>query len=142
MVRKPRREEVKKLLKNLLDSEIPEIHDVAKQLSERVKQLEAHSVKLQNFITQIEGLAIEEADALDDTRIHELVTGLEKVLGERRRKPGTVVEPKTEAKPKAEVGAEAEAEPEEQVELKMKAASVRARTYSTPDGLVIRKTRI
>ena len=141
MVRKLRREEVQKLIKNLLDSEIPEIHNVAKQLSERVKQLEEHSVKLQNFITQIEELAIEEADAIDETRIHELVTGLEKVLGERRQKSGSS-EPKSEAKPKVKLGVEAKAEPEEQAELKGKAASVKARTYSTPDGLVIRKTRL
>ena len=141
MVSKLRREEVQKLIKNLLDSEIPEIHNVAKQLSERVKQLEEHSVKLQNFITQIEELAIEESDALDDTRINELVTGLEKVLGERRQKPSSA-EPKREAKPKVETGAEVKAEPEEQAELKGKAASVKAKTYSTPDGLVIRKTRL
>lgn len=141
MVRKLRRDEVQKLIKNLLDSEIPEIHNVAKQMSERVKQLEEHSVKLQNFITQIEELAIEEADAIDDTRIHELVTGLEKVLGERRQKSGPS-ESKREAKPKVESRVEAKAETEEQAELKGKAASVKAKTYSTPDGLVIRKTRL
>ena len=141
MVRKLRREEVQKLIKNLLDSEIPEIHNVAKQMSERVKQLEEHSVKLQNFVTQIEELAIEESDAIDENRIHELVTGLEKVLGERRQKSGSS-EPKSEAKPKVEARVEAKAEPEEQAEHKGKAASVKAKTYSTPDGLVIRKSRL
>lgn len=142
MPRKLRREEVQKLIKNLLDSEIPEIHNVAKQMSERVKQLEEHSVKLQNFVTQIEELAIEEADALDETRIHELVTGLEKILGQRRWKPSSVVEPKSESKPKVETETEVKAEPEEEVEREGKVANVKLKSYTTPDGLVIRKTRL
>ena len=136
MARKPRREEVQKLIKSLLDSELPEIQNVAKQLTDRIRQLEEHSLKVQNYVAQIESLAVEESDSLVDARIHELVTGLEKALGERRQKPKAPVA-ETKAETKVEVGTEAEQE-----EIEEKATKVRVKNYTTPDGLVIRKTRL
>jgi len=132
MARKPRREEVQKLVKGLLDSEIPEIQNVAKQLTQWIKQLEEHSLKLQEYVAKIEDLAVEEADALVDSRIHELVTGLEKILGEHRQKP-RVAAAGTEAENEAEVKAE--------VEEKTEVGALKPKKYTTPDGMVIRKSR-
>lgn len=132
MARKPRREEVQKLVKGLLDSEIPEIQNVAKQLTQWIKQLEEHSLKLQEYVAKIEDLAVEEADALVDSRIHELVTGLEKILGERRQKPRVAADG-TEAENEAEVKAE--------VEEKTEVEGLKLKKYTTPDGMVIRKSR-
>jgi len=148
MARKPRREEVQKLIKGLLDSELPEIQNVAKQLTDRIKQLEEHSVKLQDYVTQIESLTVEESDALVDARIRELVTGLEKAMGERRQKPEAAVSeskagPKVEAN--TEVKEDVEADTEAMVEVDEgddKTRSVKLKKYSTPEGLVIRKTRL
>ncbi|MBM4452891.1 MAG: hypothetical protein FJ024_10540, partial [Chloroflexi bacterium] len=105
MARKPRREEVERILKNLLESEIPEIQAVAKQLTDRIRKLEEHSVKLQDYVARIESLTAEEADALVESKIGEIVDDLERALGKRRQKPATVeVEPEAsvvEVAPKA-----------------------------------------
>ncbi|MBM3174927.1 MAG: hypothetical protein FJZ93_04255 [Chloroflexi bacterium] len=134
MARKPRREEVEKILKNLLESEIPEIQAVAKQLTDRIRKLEEHSVKLQDYVARIESLTAEEADALVESKIGEIVDDLERALGKRRQKPATVeVEPEVSAEivPKAVV--------EEGVEVK--STGLRPPRYKTPEGLVIRKSR-
>ena len=149
MAKKPRREEVQKLIKGLLDSELPEIQNVAKQLTDRIRQLEEHSLKLQNYVAQIENLAIEESDSLVDARIHELVTGLEKALGERRQKSqAPVAEQKPETKTgegaeaQGKVRAEARPEAEQDEEIEERATKVKVKSYTTPDGLVVRKTRV
>lgn len=148
MARKPRREEVQKLIKGLLDSELPEIQNVAKQLVDRIKQLEERSVKLQDYVAQIESLTIEESDALVDARIRELVTGLEKAMGERRQKSGAAASEskagsKVEASAEGEEGIEAETEAVAEVEgSEGEATNVKLKKYSTPEGLVIRKTRL
>jgi hypothetical protein len=134
MARKPRREEVEKILKNLLESEIPEIQAVARQLTDRIRKLEEHSVKLQDYVAQIESLTADEADAVVESKISEIVEDLEKALGKRRRKPAAVeVEPEASAEivPKA-VAEEGVGE---------KSTSLRPPKYSTPEGLVIRKSR-
>ena len=148
MARKPRREEVQKLIKGLLDSELPEIQNVAKQLTDRIKQLEEHSVKLQNYVAQIESLTVEESDALVDARIRELVAGLEKALGERRQKPGAAVS-ETKAEPKVEESTEVKEDVEADTGVVSgvdegvdEVSSVKLKKYSTPEGLVIRKTRL
>ena len=142
MAKKPRREEVQKLIKGLLDSELPEIQSVANQLVDRIKQLEERSIKLQDLVTQIENLAVDESDALVDAKIHDLVTGLEKAFGERRKpSKDTVSESKVEAGAKAEGSVEAETKPEDDVDKEVEVADVKLKQYTTPDGLVIRKTR-
>jgi len=135
MARKPRREEVERILKNLLESEIPEIQAVAKQLTDRIRKLEEHSVKLQDYVARIESLTAEEADALVESKIGEIVDDLERALGKRRQKPATVeVEPEASV---VEVAPKAVAE--ESVEVK--STGLRPPRYKTPEGLVIRKSR-
>ncbi|MBM3155286.1 MAG: hypothetical protein FJ008_08150 [Chloroflexi bacterium] len=134
MARKPRREEVERILKNLLESEIPEIQAVAKQLTDRIRKLEEHSVKLQDYVARIESLTAEESDALVESKISEIVDDLERALGKRRQKPVPVaVEPEdsSEVLPKTVA--------EEDVEVK--STALRPPRYKTPEGLVIRKSR-
>lgn len=86
MAKKPRTNEVQTIIKNLLDSEIPEIQNVARQLGERIKRLEEESGKLEDYISEIETQANEGADALAELRIGDLVKELERALGELRRR--------------------------------------------------------
>jgi hypothetical protein len=64
MERKPRRPKVQNIIKNLLDSEIPEIQSMANKLAEQIKDLEEQSSKLQEYVIQIEHMATDEANAL------------------------------------------------------------------------------
>jgi hypothetical protein len=144
MAKKPRRDAVRTIIKDLLHSEIPQIQSVAHQLAERIKQLEEHSWKLQDYVSQIENLATEEADAMVESRIQELLKDLDKTLGELKRGPkaavtspevGGVKRKKAEAE---EVTKEAEVVEEES---KVPQPGVGLVTYTTPEGYVIRKTR-
>lgn len=148
MAKKPRRDEVQKIVKNLLDSEIPETHTVAKQLAERIRQLDEHSSKLQEYVTQIENLATEEAETLVRSRISELLKDLEKALAElRQRARGTVmksevgseVEERAKVEEKAE-GVAREAEGLEE-ESEVPRPGVGLETYTTPEGFVVKKLR-
>ena len=155
MAKKPRRDKVQTIIRDLLGSEIPEIQTVAKQLSERIKQLEEHSLKLHEYVDQIEDLAVEEADALVESRISELLRDLDKSLTELKQRsrattPTPQPEPKIEKKivveEKAEEStreAEREAEKEvvEEAEEIMPHASLTPPTYMTPEGYKIRKSR-
>ena len=85
MVEKPRKSVVQNMVKNLIDSEIPEIQAVARDLAERIKQLEEHSWKLQHYATEIESLSAEEQEAPEEASLAELVRDLEKTLIELRR---------------------------------------------------------
>jgi len=76
MARKPRRDEVERILKNLLESEIPEIQTVARQLADRIKKLEEHSIKLQDYVAKIESLTEDEAEEVIESRISEIVDEL------------------------------------------------------------------
>jgi DNA anti-recombination protein RmuC len=134
MARKPRRDKVEKILKNLLQSEIPEIQAVARQLTDRIRKLEEHSVKLQDYVAQIESLTADEADEVVESKIGEIVEDLEKALGKRRRKPVAVeIEPEASAEIVPKAMAEESAEG--------KRSGMRPPRYSTPEGLVIRKLR-
>ena len=86
MVKKPRRAIVQNIIKNLLDSEIPEIQSMANKLAEQIKELEEHSLRLQDYVTQIENLATEEASAMVESRITEILKDLDKALGELRQR--------------------------------------------------------
>lgn len=148
MAKKPRRDEVQKIIKNLLDSEIPETQTVAKQLADRIRQLEEHGLKLQDYIAQIENLAAEEAEALAESKISEILKDLEKALGELRQRPrgavvksevGSGVGERAKAEEKAEGVAEEVVELEEESEAPPKGVGVE--TYTTPEGFVVKKLR-
>jgi cell division ATPase FtsA len=144
MAKKPRRDEVERILKNLLESEIPEIQAVARQLADRIKKLEEHSIKLQDYVAKIESLTEDEADEVIESRIGEIVDELEKALGKRRQKPSEISASKivpTKKVPAVEiVGNDTEAEEEEEVSGEIK-RGLRPPKYTTPEGMVIRKSR-
>ena len=155
MARKPRKNAVRDIIKNLLDSEIPEIQDVAKELAERIKKLEEHSWKLQHYATEIESLSEEEAELGPEISLGELIKDLEKTLDELRQKPvGDGVKAKVEAALEEELEAALEEELEEEIkEVKgvrepekiTKDEAPRSvtdiETYTTPEGFVVRKLR-
>jgi len=152
MAKKPQKNRVGKAIKELLDSEIPEIQNVAKQLADRVSQLEEHSLRLKEYIGRIEDLATEEADALVVNRIGELLEDVDNALGELRQKPkGAItklearrgVGAEEEAETKAEGEAESVAGEAEESEGESAALSsgVAIEKYSTPEGYVITKSR-
>jgi len=152
MAQKPRKNRVENVIKDLLDSEIPEIQNVAKQLADRVKQLEEHSSKLKEYVTQIEELATEEADALVVNRIGGLLKDVDKSLAELRQKPkaaiakleaGRGIGAGEEAETKAEGEAESVAGEVEELEGESEAPSsgVGIEKYITPEGYVIKKAR-
>ena len=143
MAKKPRRDEVERILKNLLESEIPEIQSVARQLADRIRQLEEHSIKLQDYVAKIESLTEDEADEVIESRIGEIVDELEKALGKRRRKP---LEAPTSKLIPAQKGSATDAvetvdEVEDEEEVEVKRGALRPPTYKTPEGMVIRKSR-
>jgi len=152
MAKKPQKNRVSKAIKELLDSEIPEIQNVAKQLADRVSQLEEHSLRLKEYIGRIEDLATEEADALVVNRIGDLLEDVDNALGELRQKPkGAItklearrgVGAEEEAETKAEGEAESVAGEAEESEGESAALSsgVAIEKYSTPEGYVITKSR-
>ena len=145
MAKKPRRDEVERILKNLLESEIPEIQAVARQLADRIKKLEEHSIKLQDYVAKIESLTEDEADEVIESRIGEIVDELEKALGKRRRKPSEEPTSKVVSTQKAPViettGTGDELEEEEEVEVAVNRGGLRPPKYTTPEGMVIRKSR-
>ncbi|MCJ7515848.1 MAG: hypothetical protein MUO89_07805 [Dehalococcoidia bacterium] len=153
MAEKPRRARVQNYIKNLLDSEIPEIQSMANKLAEQIKELEEHSSSLRNYITQIENLATDEASAMAETRIGEILKQLEKALGELRlRSKGSLatraisaVSPLKRAtiveRPESEVEEVEEEEAEEPEEI-TPGQGMRLETYKTPEGYLIKKSRI
>ena len=149
MAKRPRRDAVQKIIKNLLDSEIPEIQSNAKKLAEQIKELEEHSLKLQDHVTQIENLATEEAGALVESRITEILKDLDKALIElrHRSKRALATSPETRAlaskntvaKEKPEREEREMEEPEEESALSR--AGLRPSNYTTPEGYLIKKSR-
>ena len=134
------------MIKNLLDSEIPEIQDVAKQLADRIKQLEEHGWKLQHYATQLESLAEEEAQPAPEVSLMEIVKDLEKTLDELRERPGGIAVGET-TEEKAEESMEEKAEQvtgeegEEREVSEAPPATIAVETYTTPEGFVVRKLR-
>jgi G3E family GTPase len=153
MAEKPRRARVKNIIKNLLDSEIPEIQSMANKLAEQIKDLDEHSTKLRNYLTQMESLATDEASAMAETRIGDILKQLEKALGELRlRSKGSLalrampaVSPPKRApivesyESEVEEVEEEEAEEEEEI---TPGQGMRLETYKTPEGYLIKKSRI
>jgi len=139
MAKKPRREEVERILKNLLESEIPEIQTVATQLIDRIRKLEEHSIKMQDYVAKIESLTEDEAEEVIESRIGEIVDELEKTLAKRRQKssdaPASKIVP-ARKEPVADIVVQVD---EEEVEVKR--AGIRPPKYTTPEGMVIKKSR-
>ena len=143
MAQRARKNAVRDIIKNLLESEIPEIQNVAKQLGERIKQLEEHGWKLEHYATEIESLAEQESEVSTEVSLGELIKDLGKTLDELRQRPGGAV---AEAKLEGEVEKEAEEEEVgEQEALKrervVRRPGVELGTYTTPEGFVVRKRR-
>ena len=148
MARKPRKSGVQDIIKNLVDSEIPEIQAVAKQLNEWTKQLEEHSWKLQHYASEIESLAAAEAaEGRDEVSLAELVKDLEKTLADLRGGPGKIAALPEGKKPKVEVERVERVEPETTALEEVKdtrqeeAGAQWFETYTTPEGFVVRKVR-
>jgi len=157
MEKKPRRARVDKIIKNLLDSEIPEIQSTANKLAEQIKDLEEHSSRLQDYVTQIESLATDEANVMLESRITDILKDLDRALVELKQrsrktlatKPEAVALPPRKAvalPPRRTVIEEApEEEVEEEVEEPEEIApgqGMRLETYKTPEGYLIKKSRI
>ena len=81
---KPRKSAVQNIIKNLLESEIPEIQNASKELAEWIKLLEQHSFKLQHYATEIETWAAEE-DEGDSIELTDLIKDLEATLSDMRQ---------------------------------------------------------
>ena len=84
MAAKPRKSGVQNIIKNLLESEIPEIQNASKELAEWIKLLEQHSFKLQHYATEIETWASEE-DEGDSIELTDLIKDLEATLSDMRQ---------------------------------------------------------
>ena len=147
MAQKPRKSAVRDMIKNLLESEIPEIQDVAKQLADRIKQLEEHGWKLQHYATQLESLAEEEAQPAPEVSLMEIVKDLEKTLDELRQRPGGIAVGETAEEEEAKESVEETAEQvtgeegEETGVSEAPPATIAVETYTTPEGFVVRKLR-
>ena len=156
MAKKTRKTGVQEIIKTLVDSEIPEIQAVAKQLGDWTKQLEEHSWKLQHYASEIESLAAAEAESHDELSLAELVKDLEKTLSQLRGSPGKVAalpEPKRKARfvePKIEQIEEDE-DKNEDIQDTMALEPIGEDkgdrgiqvydTYTTPEGFVVRRVR-
>ena len=83
MAAKPRKSVVQNIIKNLLESEIPEIQNASRELADWIKQLEQHSFKLQHYATEIENWASEEEE-VDTIELTDLIKDLEATLSDMR----------------------------------------------------------
>jgi ABC-type transporter Mla subunit MlaD len=151
MAKKPRTAVVHNIIKNLLDSEIPEIQSMANNLAEQIKELEEQSSRLQKYVTQIENLATEEANALTGSEIAEILNNLDSALGELRKRTNKGLPAKPEALALASPSTkraviakkpEEEAEEIEEPEETTPGQGMRLETYTTPEGYLIKKSRI
>lgn len=88
MAQKPRKSVIQNIVKNLVDSEIPGIQAVVKELTEWTRQLEERSWKIQHYASEIEEVtAEEEIDMPEEASLADLVKNLEKTLAQLRQKP-------------------------------------------------------
>jgi len=101
MAQKPRKSVIQNILKNLVDSEIPGIQAVVKELTDWTKQLEERSWKIQHYASEIEeATAEEETEAPEEASLADLVKNLEKTLSQLRQKPEDGAEETVPAKAK------------------------------------------
>jgi hypothetical protein len=149
MVKKPRRGTVQNIVKNLLDSEIPEIQYMANKMAEQIKDIEEESFRLQEYVAQIQNMATDDANALAKNRIAQLLTDLEAALKELRLKPKKALPPITEIKAITPRRAEAEKTPEQEEEEEAEepegeitpGSGHMLERITTPEGYVIKKAR-
>lgn len=87
MAKRPQREVVEEIIKNLVQSDIAGIQIVAKDMAERVKKLEEHSIRIKKYADEIERLAADAAsEKYDKESLDELVLHLEDTLAKLRKK--------------------------------------------------------
>ena len=99
MAQKPRKSVIQNIVKNLVDSEIPGIQAVVKELTEWTRQLEERSWKIQHYASEIEEVtAEEEIEIPEEASLADLVKNLEKTLAQLRQKPEDEIA-ETEAEP-------------------------------------------
>jgi predicted nucleic acid-binding Zn-ribbon protein len=146
MAKKPQKEVVEGIVKNLVDSEISGIQSLAKDMMERIKQLEEHSVRIKKYADEIEKLALEaSSEKYDKSSLDDLIKNLEKTLTKLRKKQSNKGEiSPAVSRPVIPVPDEKQ-EPEEEVEVTEEtaepASKLRQQLYTTPEGFVVRKTR-
>jgi len=144
MIRKPRRPKIQHIIKNLLDSEIPEIQSMANKLAEQIKDLEEQSSRLQEYVAQIENMTTDESNALVEGRIAELLKDLDSALKEIRQKPKKALAASTEVRAMVPIRTSVEEEPEREEEEEEKTApgpGMRLERVITPEGYVVKKAR-
>jgi DNA repair exonuclease SbcCD ATPase subunit len=149
MVKKPRRGTVQNIVKNLLDSDIPEIQYMANKMAEQIKDIEEESFRLQEYVAQIQNMATDDANALAKNRIAQLLTDLEAALKELRLKPKKALPPVTEIRAITPRRAEVEKTPEQEEEEEAEEPEGEITPGSghmleriiTPEGYVIKKAR-
>ena len=150
MAKKPQKEAVEEIVRNLVNSEISGIQAVARDMAERVKQLEAHSIRIKQYTDEIEKLAIEAAsDKYDKAGLEELVKNLEKTIAKMRKKAAEEEEIIKLTKQKQGLVV-SEIKPVEEkysiskvtgAEDTSREALNRAPLYTTPEGFIVRKIR-
>ena len=87
MAKKPQKAAGEEIVRNLVESEISGILAVAKEMAERVKQLEEHSIKIKQYTDEIEKMALASAsDKYNKAGMEELVKNLEKTMSKARKK--------------------------------------------------------
>jgi DNA repair exonuclease SbcCD ATPase subunit len=148
MVKKPRRGTVQNIVKNLLDSDIPEIQYMANKMAEQIKDIEEESFRLQEYVAQIQNMATDDANALAKNRIAQLLTDLEAALKELRLKPKRALPPVTEIRAITPRRAEVEKTPEQEEEEAEEpegeitpGSGHMLERIITPEGYVIKKAR-
>jgi division protein CdvB (Snf7/Vps24/ESCRT-III family) len=142
---KPRKGKVKHSIKNLLDSEIPEIQSIANKLAGQIKGLEEQSSRLQEYISQIEHMATEEANTLVEGRISQILKDLDAAIKELRQSPkrALAASPEVRAMTPKRVTVEEKPEQEEEAEEAEKEIApgpgMQLERVITPEGYVIKK---
>ena len=151
MAKKPYKAAVEEVVKNLVESEISGILAVAKEMAERVKQLEEHSIKIKQYTDEIEKMALASAsDKYDKAGMEELVKNLEKTISKLKKKQQEDEEALQSLRGKqSAVPAAVVKEPEEKAvttrgqeeDLAGKDTLNKVPLYTTPEGFVVRKIR-
>ena len=147
MERKPRKPKVQNVIKNLLDSEIPEIQSMANKLSEQIKDLEEQSSKLQKYIVQIESMATDEANVLAESRIVDILKDLDAALKELRHRPRKALAASAETRAVVPRRYAVEEKPEREEEAEEAEREItpvpgtQLENVITPEGYVIKKRR-
>ncbi len=151
MAKKPQKAADEEIVKNLVESEISGIQAVAKEMAERIKQLQEHSVKIKQYTDDIEKMALAaSSDKYDKAGMEELVRNLEKTISKLKKKQQEDEAALQSLRGKHTTAPEpAVKEPEERAvvvraheeEVAVKDTLNRVPLYTTPEGFVVRKIR-